>query len=369
MADNSENTEVKADVGKIGVSIRESLQTRFNADEEANSIAADSVEVEKDEDDEVEEKAEEEAEEAETSAQSETTSKEAAPVTATPAQTKVERMAVAPPADMSKEEKEAFLNPTAQNSHVLQAYLSRRAYQTQSDYSRKMNELEQTRQKVTSLHDVLKDHESDYIRKGLNVAEVTRRFIEWDKAMEANPMETALEWLDAYEIDPMDLINMRQQGYMPPQQQQQYLTAADAERIAQEKIEAMLQKQQQSYLAETHYNAVQSFINSKPLFKDPGTAAQLEDAMAPVVAALSQQGGNPQDILETAYNYVTKGNPTFAALTQRLEAPAQVEQKVRQAQKAKAATKSISGGTGSGTPRLKTKDLRDNLRRRYNGGD
>lgn len=355
MADETENTEVKADVEKVGLSIRESLESRFDAKDEANRVAPDAVEVEK----------EESEEEAPQEAETEETVEVAPEVTEQPKQ---ERVAIAPPGDMSKEEKEAFLNPTAQNSYILQSYLSRRAYQTQSDYSRKMNDLEQTRQKVNNLYSVVQDYESDYIRKGYNMAEVTRRFIEWDKAMEANPMATALEWLDAYEIDPSELVAMRQQGgYMPQEFQQQYLTAADAERIAQEKIEAMIEKQQQSHLAETHYNAVQSFISSKPLFRDPGTAAQLEDAMAPVVAALSQQGGSPQDILETAYNYVTKGHPTFAALTQKLDAPAQVEQKVRQAQKAKAATKSISGGTGSGSPRLQTKDLRENLRRRYSG--
>lgn len=358
MADNTENTEVKADVEKVGVSLRDSLQSKFDAQDEADRVEPDAVEVEEDEDETEEEVETEEA------------PNEPQPVTPQQTQVKTERLAVAPPGDMSKEEKDAFLNPTAQNSHILQAYLSRRAYQTQSDYSRKMNELEQTRQKVSGLYNVMKDHESDYVRKGLNIADVTRRFIEWDKAMDANPMQTALEWLDAYEIDLNDLVNMRQNGYMPQQQpQQQYLTAADAERIAQEKIEAMMQKQQQSVLAESNYNAVQSFMNSKPLFKDPGTALQLEEAMAPIVAALTQQGGNPQDILETAYNYVTKGNPTFAALTQRLEAPAVVEQKVRQAQKAKAATKSISGGTGSGSPRLQTKDLRTNLQRRFNGGE
>lgn len=358
MADNTENTEVKADVEKVGVSLRDSLQSKFDAQDEADRVEPDAVEVEEDEDETEEEVETEEA------------PNEPQPVTPQQTQVKTERLAVAPPGDMSKEEKDAFLNPTAQNSHILQAYLSRRAYQTQSDYSRKMNELEQTRQKVSGLYNVMKDHESDYVRKGLNIADVTRRFIEWDKAMDANPMQTALEWLDAYEIDLNDLVNMRQNEYMPQQQpQQQYLTAADAERIAQEKIEAMMQKQQQSVLAESNYNAVQSFMNSKPLFKDPGTALQLEEAMAPIVAALTQQGGNPQDILETAYNYVTKGNPTFAALTQRLEAPAVVEQKVRQAQKAKAATKSISGGTGSGSPRMQTKDLRTNLQRRFNGGE
>lgn len=355
MADNTENTEVQADVEKVGVSLRDSLQSKFDAKDEADRVEPDAVEVEEDEDTE-----EVETEEAPNEPQQ---------VTPQQTQVKTERLAVAPPGDMSKEEKDAFMNPTAANSHVLQAYLSRRAYQTQSDYSRKMNELEQTRQKVTGLYNVIKDHESDYVRKGLNMADVTRRFIEWDKAMDANPMQTALEWLDAYEIDLDQLAQMRSQGYAPQQSQPQYLTAADAERIAQEKIQAMMQQQQQSVLAESNYNAVQSFMNSKPLFKDPGTALQLEEAMAPIVAALTQQGGNPQEILETAYNYVTKGNPTFAALTQRLEAPAVVEQKVRQAQKAKAATKSISGGTGSGSPRMQTKDLRTNLQRRFNGGE
>ena len=355
MADNTENTEIQADVEKVGVSLRDSLQSKFDAKDEANRVEPDAVEVEEDESEE-----EVETEEAPNEPQQ---------VTPQQTQVKTERLAVAPPGDMSKEEKDAFMNPTAANSHVLQAYLSRRAYQTQSDYSRKMNELEQTRQKVTGLYNVIKDHESDYVRKGLNMADVTRRFIEWDKAMDANPMQTALEWLDAYEIDLDQLAQMRSQGYAPQQPQPQYLTAADAERIAQDKIQAMMQQQQQSVLAESNYNAVQSFMNSKPLFKDPGTALQLEEAMAPIVAALTQQGGNPQEILETAYNYVTKGNPTFAALTQRLEAPAVVEQKVRQAQKAKAATKSISGGTGSGSPRMQTKDLRTNLQRRFNGGE
>ena len=355
MADKTENTEVQADVEKVGVSLRDSLQSKFDAKDEADRVEPDAVEVEEDEDTE-----EVETEEAPNEPQQ---------VTPQQTQVKTERLAVAPPGDMSKEEKDAFMNPTSENSHVLQAYLSRRAYQTQSDYSRKMNELEQTRQKVTGLYNVIKDHESDYVRKGLNMADVTRRFIEWDKAMDANPMQTALEWLDAYEIDLDQLAQMRSQGYAPQQSQPQYLTAADAERIAQDKIQAMMQQQQQSVLAESNYNAVQSFMNSKPLFKDPGTALQLEEAMAPIVAALTQQGGNPQEILETAYNYVTKGNPTFAALTQRLEAPAVVEQKVRQAQKAKAATKSISGGTGSGSPRMQTKDLRTNLQRRFNGGE
>ncbi len=39
-------------------------------------------------------------------------------------------LAVAPPSDMNKAEQEAFLNPTRENSHVLQSYISRRTFET-----------------------------------------------------------------------------------------------------------------------------------------------------------------------------------------------------------------------------------------------
>jgi hypothetical protein len=38
-------------------------------------------------------------------------------------------------------------------------------------------------------------------------------------------------------------------------------------------------------------------------------------------------------------------------------------------EKAKAASRSISGSAGSGTPKIEAKNLRDNLRRRLVGGD
>ena len=61
MVDNTKNTEVKADVEKVGVSIRENLETRFTPEDEADVVEADSVELDEDEDedDEVEESEEE----------------------------------------------------------------------------------------------------------------------------------------------------------------------------------------------------------------------------------------------------------------------------------------------------------------------
>lgn len=335
------STEVVADKEKVGVSLRDKLEHNFDKDDETATVDPAGFKTE-----------------TEVKASSPSESQNSVN----------QRVAVAAPADMNKAEKEAFLNPTPQNAHILQQYLSRRAYETRSDYQRKTAELDEYRKKVAGVWDSVSQYEPEYARQGINLADLTRRSIEWDRAMQSNPVETALEWLDAYGLSLDDLTAYQQQGnYQSPQPE--YLTKDQAEAIAQEKINAMMQQQQQSILAEHNYNAVQSFIKSKPLFRDPGTAAQLEEAMAPIVAALVQQGGQPQEILETAYNYVTKGNPTFSALAAKLEAPVVVEQKSRETQKAKAATRSITGSTGSGTPRLQVKDMRENLRRRLHGSD
>lgn len=347
--ETTEATEVVADTGKVGVSLRETLQSRFVAEDEAAKVAPSTPE----------QAAQITKVDAKADAQETPT---AAPVQ--------ERVAIAPPADMRKEEREAFLNPTAENAHILQGYLSRRGLETQRYFQQKTTELEQARQRAASLADVVSKYEPEYAKYGMNIADVTRRSLEWDRAMQANPRQAALEWLDAYGLSVEDLVEHAQNGGVLPQQEQpKYLTAQQAEEIAQAKIDALLQQQQQSVLAQQNYQAVQSFIATKPLFKDPGTASQLEEAMAPIVAALSGNGQSPQEILETAYTYVTKGNPTFAALASKLEAPQVVEQKTREAEKAKRATKSISGSAGSGNPRLQTKDLRSNLQRRFYGGD
>lgn len=345
----TESTEVVASTEKVGLSLRESLKENFSASEETNTVERSGV----------------------TEAPKEAPEPKAEATTAQvqqAAQGVQSPVPVAPPADMNKTEQEAFLNPTAENRHILQQYLSRRAYETRSEFKNKTMELENERKAIQSFREALAPYESEYARQGISLADVAKRSIEWDKAMQQAPIETALQWLESYGLTLEDL-GQAAQGGVAPAQEKQYLTAAEAERIAQEKIEAFQEQARQNFLAEQNYNAVTSFMNSKPLFKDPGTAQQLEDAMAPIVAALSNSGQSPQEILETAYNYVTKGHPTFSALTQKLEAPVVVEQKTREVQKAKAATKSITGHAGSGSPRVKIDDLRDNLRRRMNGTD
>jgi hypothetical protein len=289
--------------------------------------------------------------------------------------TQPERIPLVPPADMNKMEKEAFLNPTPDNAYILQQYMNRRAYETRTDYQRRMQEVEELKKQTSSVYDTIKQYEEDYAKEGIKLSDVARRSIAWDKAMRQNPVETAREWLDSYGVDLNDLIagnnyqgDEQQQQYQQ-QQQPGYLTREEAERIAEEKYKQVQTEQEQKAVAYYNQRVVESFVNSKPLFKDPETAAQLEAEMAPIVQALSSTGrySSPEEILNTAYNYVVAGNPTFSSLNSAMTAKPVLEQKVAAAQKAKAASKSITGSAGSGTPRAQVKDIRDNLRRRMSG--
>ena len=175
----------------------------------------------------------------------------------------VERVPLVPPADMNKQEKEAFLNPTVENAHILQQYMNRRAYETRSDYQRKMVEVEQLKQQTAGVYDVLKEYENDYAKHGISVADIAKRSIAWDKAMQANPVQTALEWLDSYGVNLQDLYN----GYsqQPQQPTQNYLTREDAERIAEEKFQAIQAQEKQNAVAYYNERLVESFMKNKPL--------------------------------------------------------------------------------------------------------
>lgn len=271
---------------------------------------------------------------------------------------------LAPPADMNAVEKDAFLNPNPANAHVLQSYLNRRAYETRSDYSRKMQEVEKLKQQTSGLYDTIKQYEDDYAKQGISIADVTRRAVAWDKAMQSDPVNTALDWLSSYGVDLNQLAN-----YQPEQQPQQYLTREDAERIAEERIQSIQAEQQKSAVDYYNQQVVNSFMSNKPLFRDPETAAQLETEMAPVVQALTSTGrySSPEQVLETAYNYVVNGNPTFSGLVSKMTAKPVIQQQQQVVEKAKKAGKSISGTAGSGTPRVTSNNLRDNLRRRFSG--
>lgn len=343
MDDNNqeiESTEVTPEREMAEVSIRQALSKQFKQQEEQEST-------------------EEAVEENET--ESEPTAQTPAPVT--------EKVPLAPPADMNKTEKEAFLNPTSENAHILQSYLNRRAYETRTQYDKKAQELNQLREQTSSVYNVLKQYEDEYARDGISVADVTRRSVAWDKAMQNNPVETAIEWLGAYGLSVEDLFDHSVHKGQTPSQPQNYLTREEAEKIAEDRYKAIQQDQEKKAVEYMNQRTVESFMSRKPLFRDPETASQLEAEMAPVVQALSTTGrySSTDEILETAYNYVVNGNPTFSGLMQKLQATPTIQQQQVATEKAKKAAKSISGSAGSGTPRIVTKDIRDNLRRRLSG--
>jgi hypothetical protein len=272
--------------------------------------------------------------------------------------------AILPPADMSAEEKEVFNNllshPTPENVQKLQAYISRRAYEQRSDYTRKTMELAEREKAVSDVMGVMKEYAPAYAKEGIGVQDIVRRAVAWDQSFKADRLGAAREFLESYGIDPSELVGGE------AEQAPNYLTREEAEALAEEKAQSLLMRRDQESLAQQNYSALQSFVESKPLFRDPGTAAQLEEKMAPIVAALKDS--NPykpvREILDYAYDLVTKGDPTFSGLVSQLNAKSDAERQQAEADKAKALSRSISGGPGSGSPKVKSKNFREGLARR-----
>ena len=272
--------------------------------------------------------------------------------------------AILPPADMGADEKAAFnnlkANPTPENVDKLQAYISRRAYEQRSDYTRKTMELAEKEKGIGDILGAVEPYREAYAKKGIALPDLVRRSIAWDESFQTDRLGTAREFLETYGIDPAELLEI------PSSQQEQpanYLTREEAEALADERVQRAFQMKQQNSLAAENHSTVLSFLDAKPLFRDPGTAAQLESAMAPIVKAL--RDSSPQrpvkEILEQAYDYVTKGDPTFSGLASQLNAKSDAERMQAEADKARVAGRSISGGPGSGTPKVKSKNMRESL--------
>jgi hypothetical protein len=347
---NTESTEIVPERGdQESVSIRRALEQQYTKSDGANNTEA----------------AEESTPTAEeTPAQAALAAEEQMP----------EAIPLVPPADMNKWEKEAYLNPTPANAHILQQYLNRRAYETRSDYQKRMQEVESLKQQTSGIFDTIKQYEQDYAKQGISMGDIARRSVAWDRAMQSDPVTTAMEWLDSYGLSINDLMSHSQQpeGQQPmPPSQPGFLTREEAEKIAEDKLQTIQTQQQQKAVEYYNQRVVQSFMSSKPVFRDPETASQLEADMTPVVAALTSTGkySSPEEILETAYNYVINGNPTYSSIAKTMTAKPEIKEQQAAVAKAKAASRSISGSPGSGTPKIQAKNLRDNLQRRFNSGE
>lgn len=261
------------------------------------------------------------------------------------------------PADMRPEERQHWdkLPPD------LQRYISRRSYDVRNLLAQKGQELANTQRRYAEIDEVLSSVRDEYARQGVKETDIIKNAIAWDKYFKQDPVSAAREYLQRYNVDPTELL----EGAQPQQQRQQsgdpqYQALQDE--IAALKREREMEKQQ--IAVHNLQSSVEEFINSKPLFKDPGTAHELESAMAPIVAGLKTQ--NPsrpvRELLDEAYNYVTRGNPRFAELLTKLDARAVAEKTKVEAQKAQQASRSISGGPGSGSPKKQAASIREALR-------
>lgn len=264
------------------------------------------------------------------------------------------------PADMKKEERELFSRADPQ----LQSYLSRRAHELRADYTQKTMQLANERRELQGINETVNQHRERYARKGIKVEDVVRRSLAWDQAFENDKVQAAKEYLSAYGLEPEDLLEIDGE----PRQQQQF-KPQDIESMVEERLNQRFEAMQQEASTRSMYDDVQKFKQSKSLFRDPGTGAQLEAAMVPLVQGFraADPSASNAEILDRAYRYVTSAEPQFAELTRRLDASAEAQKTQAEAHKAMQASRSISGAPGGSTPVKKIKDLRGNIKARLRG--
>jgi len=267
------------------------------------------------------------------------------------------------PASMNAEERKVW------DSLPVEAkkFLSRREYETRSHLTRQTEGLSTKEREVSDiLGSVTPEVREEYTRKGIAIPDLVRRSIAWDKRV-SEGIDGALEFLEAHGYKAQDLAGYQSQ----PAEAPQYLTAEEAQRIANETFQKNLELHQQSSIAEENANALQSFIDSKPVFKsDPGTAAQVESAVAEEIEYLKFKGysGSTAQLLETAYSRAISNNEALSSLrpqaaSQQTAKPENIYEQMQRVREAKAASKSANGSLGSGSPAYKSNSLRESLER------
>ena len=271
---------------------------------------------------------------------------------------------ILPPQGLAKDDLPHFEKLTPE----LKKWLSKRAYETNTSFLNKTRELSEKYKPLESLIDVVKQHGDEYAREGISEADVVRRSIAWDRALRNNDtnqkMQAAKQYLQAYGIDPNDLV-------LTDEVSTEKVPSISPEEIKQQVLNDILAEQDKFHaqsLLQENIKTANDFLMSTPFAKDPGTLSQLEEAMAPIVAGMRQadSGASAKDILQRAYEYVTKGDSRFSELRSRYEAKPQADKIKEQAQRAALASRGITGGPGNGSPIRDVKSFRDNLRLRLN---
>lgn len=278
---------------------------------------------------------------------------------ATEATTDEPHEAILAPADMSAEERAEFakLPPAAQK------YVSRRAYETRTNYTKKTEAVAARERELEQMAGInLSGLRDEYARHNIALPTVIENAVAWDRAFRQDPQQAAVEFLKAWGIEPGTLATSGQP-------QTSGMSQADIDRIVEERVTRALDTERQNFHVQSMHSAVESFKKDKPFFRDPGTAAQFEQSMSRFVKVLIDE--NPSrptaDVLEEAYRKTIASEPQYAELQQKFDGRAAAEKAKAEADRAIAASRSVSGGPGSGTPSIKPKNLREALRLGING--
>jgi hypothetical protein len=279
---------------------------------------------------------------------------------------------ILPPASMNAEDKKVWETLPVE----AKKFLARYEYQTRSYLTSQTQGLSQREKEVTDvLQAVTPEVREEYTRQGIAIPDLVRRSVAWDKRVKEG-IDGGLEFLAAHGYTPQDIVTHLSSGQAQQSEQPKYLTQEEAERLADERFEQKFNLQQQNTLAEQNVNALQSFLDSKPVFKsDPGTAAQVENAVVEEIEYLKFRGfqGSTAQLLETAYDRAIKNNEALSGLRappqgntaqpQQTAKPEDIYQQMERVRAAKAASKSASGSLGSGSPAYKSNNLRESLER------
>ena len=263
----------------------------------------------------------------------------------------VEPEAILPPAELDEEAKKEF----EQLSPALKKSFSKRFYDMRRDYTQKTMELAQHRNRFQQLEQVTQAHAGRLARKGIRVEDAINNALAWDHFVEQEGANAALQWLEKHGYDPEELIEARDGGEAYSGRRQQAQLPPEVQREIEEsrQFRQQLMQQQQSQTVGQIYSTIESFKASKPIFKDPSTAEQVEQAMTPIVKGLRESSPNTPhgELLERAYNYVVNGDERFRNLVNGAEKRKQIEAERDRSFRATRAASSVAGnGPGSGSP-------------------
>ncbi len=278
---------------------------------------------------------------------------------------KIEAEAKQEPESDSKEvetqEPQLKILPPPQLTKSQQADFEKLPITLKAGVSKLLNDYRKELSKVGEFRPVWEEAKTYEAEIGVKSNEIVKNAIQWDKAFRQDTKQAAKAFLQAYKLDPLDLLDDSDQ--MPGHSQQQ-LSQEDIDRLVEQKLNARLEAQEAKSQEQAFYQRgqqaqadIQTFMKSSELFQDPQVAIQLEEALAPVVEHYNDlyPTATPMQILKKAYNEITSDDSLpFKALLSAKEKAAKLE-------KARQASKSINGGIKSPTKSIKNLKGFDNI--------